>query len=298
MGLQYGHSFILLFIYGNVKVSHQLSTNDKNACKSDTGIECCYGFILSQDRSKCEDCPAGLYGNSCSYKCPYGQYGVRCNSKCPKNCSGKLTCDRVEGCQLKNMFRKAKLIVTTSQRKERSTPFPTESRTTKRPSTAIPEGTSDIYTEVLYRSQNRHEQTRVVYVIYSSGGALALACIFLFIVGMIFVFKRMDRSKIVPFHNADQIIYDEIPEDLIPSDAAVKRPVVSPQLLGYYNENTDGLLSKQHFGNLDGSEPPPYYNEQKEYDYAYQKNNDYYLNPYNALQTTGYSDHLYHDLKE
>ncbi|CAC5403894.1 unnamed protein product [Mytilus coruscus] len=263
--------------------------------KTEFWIECCYGYILSTDRSRCEDCPAGLYGNSCLYKCPYGQYGVRCNSKCPKTCSGKLTCDRVEGCQLKNIFRKAN--VTTTERKERSTQYSTESQTTKRPSTAIAEGTLDINTEVLYRSQKREEKTRVVYVIYSSCGSLAFACILLFIVGMVFVFKRMGSSKIVPFYNADQIIYDEIPEDLIPSDVTVKRPVVSPLKFGYYNDNTDVLLSKQHSGNLEDSEPPPYYNDQKEYDYAYQKNNDYYLNPYNTLQTTGYSDHLYHDLK-
>ncbi|VDI65288.1 Hypothetical predicted protein [Mytilus galloprovincialis] len=191
----------------------------------------------------------------------------------------------------------SKLNVSTSERKERSTQLPTENRVTKRHSTAIPEGTSDINTEVLYRSQTREEKTTVVYIIYSSSGALALSCILLFILGMFFLFKRLGSSKIIPIYNTDQIIYDEIPEDMIPSDVVVKRPVVSPQLLGYYNDNTDVLLSKQHSGNLEGSESPPYYNEQKEYDYAYKKSDDYYLNPYNSLQTTGYSDHLYHDLK-
>ncbi|CAC5374245.1 unnamed protein product [Mytilus coruscus] len=294
MCVYYRHTLFLLFIYGNVKDSHQLSTTDKNACKSDTGIECCYGYILSKDRSRCEDCPAGLYGNSCSYKCPYGQYGVRCNSKC--TCSGKQICDRVEGCKLKTRFVEA--LVTTGQRKEKSNQYSTEIQTTKRPSTAIEEGTSDIDTVVLYSSENREEKTRVVYIIYSSGGALAFACILIFIIGMFLVFKRLGSSKIVPIYKTDQILYDEIPEDLLQSDVEINRPVVSPQKFGYYNDNTHVPLSKQHSGNLEGSEPPPYYNDKKEYDYAYQKSNDYYLNPYNSLQMTGYSDHLYRDLKE
>ncbi|XP_052106213.1 multiple epidermal growth factor-like domains protein 10 isoform X2 [Mytilus californianus] len=234
-----------------------------------------------------QDCPAGLYGNSCSYKCPNGQYGVRCSSEC--KCSGNQICDRVEGCKLKTRFWKA--LVTNGEGKEKSTRYSTEIQPTRRPSTSIEEGTSDIDTVVLYRSQNREEKTSVVYVMYSSSGALAFACILLFLIGIIFIFKRLGSSKIVP-------IYDEIPEDLLQSDVAINRPVVSPQKCGYYNDNTHVPLSKQHSGNLEGSEPPPYYNDKKDYDYAYQKSDDYYLNPYNILQTTGYSDHLYHELKE
>lgn len=265
----------LLLVIICVGLSHQLSTSDSNTCKSDKGIECCYGYILSQDGTRCEACPAGYFGIDCTYTCPRGYYGIRCNSKC--NCRDSENCDNVIGCVPK-VGKKSPFMsvnVATSKFVLEHTP-PTTDTILGNKSTGI------------YQQFDGGKITRVYIMVYTSCVSLGVLCIILFTISLCVIFARHFRNFKVESLKLVENPYDQITEnvshghDKKNNDHQTMRPFLPPPRVITIDENR---VSKQWPKNslLEAS---------KDYDYVYESGD--YLNPYNM--TLEYTGHVYKDL--
>ena len=122
------------------------------------------------------------------------------------------------------------------------------------------------------------QTTGVYYVIYSSSGFLIMFSILLFIAGCIgYKLKSSKNSTVFPAV-IDESIYDDIGE--------------TDDKLMISNINRQEKRTKCPY-------LPPhredYYSEHNEYDYAACQSDDY-LNPYNCIRKSEYSDHVYNGI--
>ena len=259
----------MLFLLNLISNTHQLSTKDTNVCRTRNGLECCFGYVLSQD--KCEECPAGYYGNACKKECLEGQYGRLCDYSC--NCTRNQVCDKVVGCVLK---KDVSTFTVRDAEKMRTSLYDTNVQLST--GTASPTNSSDSTNQSKPLMPSATKQTtEVYYVIYSSSGFLIMFSILLFIAGCIgYKLKSSKNSTVFP-SVIDQSIYDDIGE--------------TDDTIMISNINRQEKQAKCPYL------PPPrdYYSEHNEYDYAACQSDDY-LNPYNCIRKSEYSDHVYNGI--
>lgn len=259
----------VIFLLILISSTHPLSTKDSNVCRTRTGLECCFGYVLSQDKSKCEECPPGFYGNACKKECLEGQYGRLCDSKC--HCTRNQICDKVVGCVLKIDVSTSVSVTVEDGEKKRTSLYETIIKLSTE--TTSPTNSSDATNQL--KMLTSKQTTVVYYVIYSSSGALAMFSLLLLIAGFIvYKLKSSKNSTVCPIV-VDESIYDDIGE--------------TDNTLMISNINRQEKQTKRPYL------PPPRNSEGKDYDYTVYQSDDY-LNPYNCIRKSEYSDHVYNGI--